>query len=123
MTASRDISNADVSNTAVKPFKSFLELPTPDGHEESGFSYSKDSLKLDEVVIEFVNNSSRVVNFSRLEQSTPNFEEDLSSMKRKSIFDKQVQSSIAFKPQEEPESELMIGKASAAHSMIKVPSN
>ena len=77
MTASRDISNADVSNTAVKPFKSFLELPTPDGREESGFSYSKDSLKLDEVVIEFVNNSSRVVNFSRLEQSTPNFEEDL----------------------------------------------
>ena len=104
MTASRDISNADVSNTAVKPFKSFLELPTPDGREESGFSYSKDSLKLDEVVIEFVNNSSRVVNFSRLEQSTPNFEEDLTFLQ--------------LKRQEEPESELMIGKASAAHSMI-----
>jgi hypothetical protein len=63
----RDISNLEVSNTAVKPIKNFLELPTPDGHEESGFSYSKDSLKLDDVVIEFVNNSTKIVNFSRLE--------------------------------------------------------
>jgi hypothetical protein len=34
-------------------------------------------------------------------------------MKGKSLLHKKVVSSIAFKAQEEPESELMIGKASA----------
>lgn len=57
-----------MSNTAVKPFKGFLELPTPEGVEECGFSYSKDSLKLEDVVIELGHNSNRMVNHSVLEQ-------------------------------------------------------
>lgn len=115
LTAARDVSIADVSNTAVKPFKGFLELPTPDGPGE--LSYSKDSLKLDDVVIEL--GSNRKANLSLLEQQTPNFEEDLSSLYHKTLH-KKVVSSIAFRPEEEPESELMLARASP--QLFKAPS-